>query len=370
MKKFVTAIAVLALLIACMVPAAFAAGTYTAVVGDVEVEMGEGVATVKVPVSVEGTSVDGLEFNGFTVSEGAKIVKVESAVSGAMFFYVNGNATMIYADTEDNHLTGTLLYVVVEVPADEVATYTVSFTSGTITSVENDLSLEPVAVKEGKITIAHECKPGEPVKENEKAPTCTEKGSYDEVVYCTICKKELSRKTITVDALGHKPGEWEVVAEATCVADGKKVQKCSVCGEVVAEEVLKALGHDLIVSKAPEKYDCDTGYLQTTTCSRCDLKEEKTITHEHAIHEYTTETKEEEKDGKVVTFAHKVEKCAHGVEGKDGYHGCSYEKDLGWVEIGDRPVTGDITPYIAMGVLTMVALISAAAYMLLKRKAI
>ena len=37
---------------------------------------------------------------------------------------------------------------------------------------------------------------------------------------------------------------------------------------------------------------------------------------------------------------------------------------------GTGPITGDITPYIAMGVLTMVALVSAAAYMLLKRKAI
>ena len=43
----------------------------------------------------------------------------------------------------------------------------------------------------------------EAVKENEVAPTCTENGSYDNVVYCSVCNEELSRETVTVDALGH-----------------------------------------------------------------------------------------------------------------------------------------------------------------------
>ena len=56
---------------------------------------------------------------------------------------------------------------------------------------------------------------------------------------------------------------------------------------------------------------------------------------------------------------------------------CSHSTDHGCTEAGEpyellvkAPVTGDLTPYIAMGALTMVALVSAAAYMLLKRKAI
>ncbi len=43
----------------------------------------------------------------------------------------------------------------------------------------------------------------ETVKENENAPTCTEAGSYDSVVKCTVCGTEISRETIVVDALGH-----------------------------------------------------------------------------------------------------------------------------------------------------------------------
>ena len=45
--------------------------------------------------------------------------------------------------------------------------------------------------------------PGEPVRENEQAPTCTEEGHYDEVVYCAVCKAELSRGTKAEPALGH-----------------------------------------------------------------------------------------------------------------------------------------------------------------------
>ncbi|MBQ6678326.1 MAG: S-layer homology domain-containing protein [Clostridia bacterium] len=61
--------------------------------------------------------------------------------------------------------------------------------------------------------------PAAAVHENEKAATCTVDGSYDEVVYCTVCGAELSRETNTVAALGHDFG-----------VDGN-AEKCSVCGE-------------------------------------------------------------------------------------------------------------------------------------------
>ena len=47
-------------------------------------------------------------------------------------------------------------------------------------------------------------KPAAPVKENESSATCTDDGSYDEVVYCAACGKELSRTTKPVSATGHK----------------------------------------------------------------------------------------------------------------------------------------------------------------------
>ncbi len=44
---------------------------------------------------------------------------------------------------------------------------------------------------------------GKAVIEREIAPTCTEDGSYDEVVYCQRCSYEFDRKTVTVKATGH-----------------------------------------------------------------------------------------------------------------------------------------------------------------------
>ena len=39
--------------------------------------------------------------------------------------------------------------------------------------------------------------PGQAVNENETAPTCTDPGKYDSVVYCSLCHKELSRETLS-----------------------------------------------------------------------------------------------------------------------------------------------------------------------------
>jgi hypothetical protein len=49
--------------------------------------------------------------------------------------------------------------------------------------------------------IAHT--PGEAVHENEVPATCEAEGSYDEVLYCTVCGEELSRKPKTIEKLDH-----------------------------------------------------------------------------------------------------------------------------------------------------------------------
>lgn len=87
------------------------------------------------------------------------------------------------------------------------------------------------------------------VKENEKKATCTEKGSYDEVVYCSVCHKEVSRKTKSVKALGHFMSApiKENERDATCTEKGSydEVVYCSVCQKEVSRKAktLKALGH-------------------------------------------------------------------------------------------------------------------------------
>ncbi|MCD7733285.1 MAG: hypothetical protein LUH56_07600 [Oscillospiraceae bacterium] len=68
---------------------------------------------------------------------------------------------------------------------------------------------------------------GEAVTENEVAATCTTDGSYDTVVYCSVCGEELSRETVTVPATGLHNYELTYTDPDT----GDKTYTCSVCGE-------------------------------------------------------------------------------------------------------------------------------------------
>ena len=90
--------------------------------------------------------------------------------------------------------------------------------------------------------VSHQHVEGEPVKENEIAATCTQKGSYDKVVYCKDkdCGEELSRENITVPASGHKKGEpvTENRVEAKVGVEGsyEKVMYCTTCHEELSRE--------------------------------------------------------------------------------------------------------------------------------------
>jgi len=83
---------------------------------------------------------------------------------------------------------------------------------------------------------------GTAVKENNVLPTCTDSGSYDSVTYCTVCKAETSRQTIPVEATGHTPGEIVVENQVamTCTEDGSydNVKYCDICQAEVSRETI------------------------------------------------------------------------------------------------------------------------------------
>ncbi|MBE6941942.1 MAG: hypothetical protein E7455_06670 [Ruminococcaceae bacterium] len=81
----------------------------------------------------------------------------------------------------------------------------------------------------------------EAVIENNVAATCTADGSYDTVVYCSVCNAEISRVTTTVDALGHSY-VGEVTQEPTLNAEGIKTYTCSGCGDSYTETLAKLEG--------------------------------------------------------------------------------------------------------------------------------
>ena len=114
---------------------------------------------------------------------------------------------------------------------------------------------------------------GEVVKENVVAPTCTEDGSHDEVTYCTVCNKELTRVTKTDEKLGHKEGAAveENRVNATCTADGSYdiVVYCTECDAELSRTsvTVDALNHNY-ESVVTSPTCTEKGYT-THTCSRC-----------------------------------------------------------------------------------------------------
>lgn len=58
-------------------------------------------------------------------------------------------------------------------------------------------------IAEGEVIPATGHTPGEPVQENLVPATYSKAGSYDEVVYCSVCKAELSREAKTLDPIGY-----------------------------------------------------------------------------------------------------------------------------------------------------------------------
>ena len=117
---------------------------------------------------------------------------------------------------------------------------------------------------------------GETVVEDNVEPDCVNNGSYDNVVYCTVCNEELSRETITVTALGHTPGSVVVENEVAsdCVNNGSydNAVYCTVCNEELSRETITvdALGHDEVAHEAKAPTCTEIGWEAYVTCTRCD----------------------------------------------------------------------------------------------------
>jgi len=111
---------------------------------------------------------------------------------------------------------------------------------------------------------------GQAVVENAVDPSCEVEGSYDTVVYCTVCDDEISRTTTSISANGHTPVTDAAVAP-TCTASGlTEGSHCSVCDKVlVAQETVSALGHTEEEMAAVAPTCTETGLTAGVKCTVC-----------------------------------------------------------------------------------------------------
>ena len=90
---------------------------------------------------------------------------------------------------------------------------------------------------------------------------------YDsELIKVPDYHKIFSVETFT---LSHVLGEWEFVTNATCTTDGLKVQKCTVCDEIINSEVIKSIGHsygDWIIDKDSTCNEEGSKHKECSTC--------------------------------------------------------------------------------------------------------
>lgn len=107
----------------------------------------------------------------------------------------------------------------------------------------------------------------------EEEEDCTHKETFEQTIpaSCTVAGMKF---TVCVDCgetignpevipAAHTPGEWETVIEPTYEAKGKKVKKCTVCGETLEEEIIPKLekqivedeGTGVAIEISPEDYD-------------------------------------------------------------------------------------------------------------------
>lgn len=134
--------------------------------------------------------------------------------------------------------------------------------------------------KEEKIEPIGYHTPGEAVYENEITATCTEEGSRDKVIYCTVCGAEISRENEAVPKTEHKK-RLVGVKKATCVSDGYTGDVvCSMCGEIFETgTATDPVDHSYTAKKTTEQYlkkaaDYDSPAEYYYACVYCGAKGE------------------------------------------------------------------------------------------------
>ena len=104
--------------------------------------------------------------------------------------------------------------------------------------------------------------------ENAIAATCTTVGSYDSVVYCSVCQAELLREEKEIAMLSHTYNSS--VTPPTCTEIGYTTHTCSVCEYAYNSDTVAANGHTEVVDAAVPATCTGAGKTEGKHCSVCE----------------------------------------------------------------------------------------------------
>lgn len=108
--------------------------------------------------------------------------------------------------------------------------------------------------------------PDAPVQENIVSGTCVIEGSCDNVVYCIVCKAEVSRERVTIGVDDTNHVNTTRYDNDSCVNPGYYIQ-CDDCGEIVYAISQPVIRHDYVI-EVIEPTCTNEGYT-IETCPRC-----------------------------------------------------------------------------------------------------
>ena len=96
--------------------------------------------------------------------------------------------------------------------------------------------------------------------------TCTTDGKT-EGSHCSVCGAVIKAQD-TINATGHKFGNWTTTESATCTESGTQIRKCETCGATESKS-LSAKGHTEVVDKAIPATCTTDGKTEGSHCSVC-----------------------------------------------------------------------------------------------------
>ena len=96
--------------------------------------------------------------------------------------------------------------------------------------------------------------------------TCTTDGKT-EGSHCSVCGAVIKAQD-TINATGHKFGNWTTTKSATCTESGTQIRKCETCGATESKS-LSAKGHTEVVDKAIPTTCTTDGKTEGSHCSVC-----------------------------------------------------------------------------------------------------